>query len=331
MGETVPDGLMAALHELLDDALELEAGEREAFLARIRLDRPGLAAELAQLLAAEPGLDARGFLETRATPAAFGEGLAGQRIGAYTLERPLGRGGMGTVWLGRRHDGRFAGTVAIKLPDTTLLDPLAAERFRREGTLLARLNHPAIARLLDAGVTEGGQPYLVLEHVEGVRIDRYADERQLAPAARLQLFLDVLASVAHAHANLIVHRDLKPSNILVTLEGQVKLLDFGIARLQETAAEEGAAALRTEPDGRALTPGYAAPEQITGGEITTGTDVYALGVLLHVLLTGQHPTGEGGSAAECVRAVLETEPPRLSLAVSSRVATGVPRERLRRR
>src|SRR5215212_1570062 len=295
-----PD-LTAALH-LLDEALDLSAAERTAWLARLSIEQPIVAREVEKLLAAEAELDARGFLVTGEAPT-----LAGRRVGAYTLERPLGQGGMGTVWLGQRSDGRYAGSVAVKLLNLALLDPVGSERFRREGTVLARLSHPHIARLLDAGVTDGGQPYLVLEYVEGTRIDRYADDQRLSPEARLRLFLDVLGAVAHAHANLIVHRDLKPSNILVAHDGTVKLLDFGIAKLLEEEAAGSDASTLTDMGGRALTPEYASPEQISGGTVTTATDVYALGVLLYVLLAGRHPTSEGSqSTAEHLRGILET-------------------------
>ncbi|HEX5633657.1 MAG TPA: serine/threonine-protein kinase, partial [Gemmatimonadales bacterium] len=239
----------------------------------------------------------------------------------------------GTVWLARRSDGRYEGTAAVKLPNLARLDAVGAERFRREGTLLARLSHPGIAQLLDAGVTPDGQPYLVLEHVEGTRIDRYADERRLAPEARLRLFLEVLGAVAHAHANLIVHRDLKPSNILVTADGAVKLLDFGIAKLLEEEQGVAEASTLTDVGGRALTPEFAAPEQVVGGAITTATDVYALGVLLYLLLSGRHPTAsERRTTAEHLRGVLETEPSRLSATITTDAATvrGGSPERLRR-
>ena len=320
-----PD-LTAALH-LLDEALDLSAAERTAWLARLSIEQPTVAREVEKLLAAEAELDARGFLVTGEAPT-----LAGRRVGAYTLERPLGQGGMGTVWLGRRSDGRFEGTVAVKLLNLALLDPVGAERFRREGTVLARLNHPHIARLLDAGVTDGGQPYLLLEHVEGVRIDRYCDDHRLAPNQRIALFLDVLAAVAQAHANLIVHRDLKPSNILAGPDGTVKLLDFGIAKLMEDEGNGGDAPTLTAVGGRAMTPEYAAPEQVAGGPITTATDVYALGVLLYLLLTGRHPTNEDGSRSttEQLRRILEREPPRLSAAVTGAEVRATPLERLRR-
>jgi serine/threonine protein kinase len=327
--------LLAALHGLLDEALELPPAERTAWLARLREARADMAAELETLLAAEAELDAQRFLSDGPLGARSGgtPGLKGQRLGAWTLDRPLGQGGTGTVWLARRSDGRFEGTAAVKLLNLALLGRISGERFRREGTLLARLDHPNIARLLDAGVTPAGQPYLVLEHLEGERLDRYCDARQLSPEARLRLFLDVLGAVAHAHANLIVHRDLKPSNILVTADRRVKLLDFGIAKMLEDESTAGEATALTDLGGRALTPEYAAPEQVSGGAMTTATDVYALGVLLYVLLAGRHPTGEGSrSAAEHLRGIVEREPPRLSsvLSEAAAAARGTTPERLRR-
>ena len=327
-----PDiALLGTLRNLLDQALELEPAEREAWLASLRRQDPRHAGELEALLVAEASLDAGGFLAAESLEPAPDPGLAGRRVGAYTLERPLGRGGMGTVWLARRSDGRYQATVAVKLLNLALVDPVGSERFRREGTVLARLSHPNIARLLDAGVFDAGQPYLVLEHVEGTRVDRYCDEHGLTPEERLRLFLDILAAVAHAHANLIVHRDLKPSNILVTPDGAVKLLDFGIAKLLEDG-DAAAATTLTDLGGRALTPEYAAPEQVTGGTVTTATDVYALGVLLYLLLSGRHPTGEGRrTAAEHFRGIVDTEPMRLSAALSERAPVGSGSlERLRR-
>ena len=323
--------LLAALQPLITRALELELPQRAAWLAQLRVEQPSLAAEVERLVAEEALLDARGFLANGVSQAlaVARPGLAGQRLGAWTLEGLLGQGGMGTVWLARRSDGRFEGTAAVKLLNLALLDPVGSERFRREGTLLARLSHPHIARLLDAGITDAGQPYLVLEHVEGERIDRYCDRARLTPEQRLHLVQEVCAAVAHAHAHLIVHRDLKPSNILVTSGGTVKLLDFSIAKLVEEGG--GEASTLTDLGGRALTPEYAAPEQISGGAITTATDVYALGVLLYVLLAGRHPTGEGcRSTPEYLKGVLETEPPRLSTAVVAAEERGTSAERLRR-
>ncbi|MFI5243398.1 MAG: serine/threonine-protein kinase, partial [Gemmatimonadales bacterium] len=214
------------LSPLLDRALELPEAEREAWLAELRAQSPELASELAELLSGEKVADVRRFL---AEP--LGVSLEGLKLGAYTLEHLLGQGGMGSVWLARRTDGRFEGSAAVKLLNLALLSPSGQERFRREGSVLARLAHPGIARLLDAGVSPAGQPYLVLEHIDGEEIDAYVRAHNLPPEARIRLFLQVLDAVGHAHANLIVHRDLKPSNILVTGKGEVKLLDFGIAKL----------------------------------------------------------------------------------------------------
>ncbi len=296
----------------LDELLDLDAPARAARLAALRVDDPLLADTLAALLAAQDELDRDGFLAGHAMEATAASTLAGRRIGAYTLERELGAGGMGSVWLGRRHDGRFEGEVAIKLPNLALLARGGAERFAREGSVLGRLSHPNIARLLDAGVADG-QPYLVLEYVDGQPIDRWCDTRALGVRARLQLFLEVLAAVAHAHTSLVLHRDLKPSNILVDRTGHVKLLDFGVAKLLADASAAVPASELTLEAGRAFTPEYAAPEQLRGEPVTTATDVYALGVLLFMLLGGRHPTAHAAAAPqERLRATLETEPPTLS-------------------
>jgi len=258
------------------------------------------------------------FLEHEASPLAEKSYLTGQTIGAYKLISRVGQGGMGNVWLAERVDGRFERQVAVKFLHFALTSPGAAERFKREGKILGQLAHPHIAELIDAGVTPKGEPCLVLEYVDGTHIDEYCDQHKLAVDARIKLFLDVLGAVAHAHANLIVHRDIKPSNVLVRRDGQVKLLDFGIAKL---LAEEGDAASATQltlEGGAALTPQFAAPEQLTAGVITTATDVYSLGVLLYILLAGQHPVGPGPrSPAELVRAITDIEPPRASSAFAA--------------
>ena len=298
----------------LDRAIEMAEEERGPWLESLRAQEPEVAADLEMLLEERSALDREGFLEGSALPPAAS--LAGQAIGAYTLVSLIGQGGMGTVWLARRSDGRFQREAAVKLLNASLVGRAGEERFRREGSILARLAHPHIARLVDAGVSPGGQPYLVLERVEGEAIDLYCDGKNLDVRARLLLFLDVLGAVAHAHANLIVHRDIKPSNVLVGKDGEVKLLDFGIAKLLEGDGS-GESTELTREGGRVLTPEYAAPEQITGGTITTATDVYALGILLYLLLTGRHPAEESrGSTADLVRAIVEKAPRRLSDSVA---------------
>jgi len=257
-----------ALSPWLDELLDLDVAQREERLARLRSDDPSLADELAAILAYEAKIERDGFLEGSALDFAAGiaESLAGKRVGAYTLERPLGQGGMGSVWLAGRSDGRFEGKAAIKFLNLALLTRGGPERFQREGNLLARLAHPHIARLIDAGVADGGQPYLVLEYVEGEPIDRWCDAHALDIDARVRLFLDVLAAVGHAHSKLILHRDLKPTNILVAADGQVKLLDFGIAKLIDEASKPAAATEITQLAGHAFTPEYAAPEQVQGAD-----------------------------------------------------------------
>jgi len=302
----------AQLSPYLDQALELAPEDRDPWLADLHLEHPTIAVEIRVLLKERDALHKQQFLAHDVYAALCREVTAGHTIGAYTLLELLGRGGMGSVWLAHRSDGRFEGSVAIKLLNRALPDNDSEPRFRREGNVLARLNHPNIARLLDAGVTADRQPYLVIEYVAGQRIDTYCDEHHLSVEARIRLFLDVLAAVVHAHAKLIVHRDIKPSNIHVSTEGTVKLLDFGIAKLLEGDADTQSVEL-TREGVTALTPEYAAPEQMLGGEITTASDVYALGVLLYVLLSGRHPTHDEPMApAESVRTLLETEPARLS-------------------
>ncbi len=301
-----------ALLPHLDRALDLTAAERAAWLAAMRQEDGALAEDLGLLLSKHAELDEEGFLErSPPSPVPAPSTLAGQTLGAYTLTAQIGQGGMGSVWQAQRSDGRFQGTAAVKLLNASLVGRNGEARFRREGSILASLHHPHIAQLMDAGVSPQGQPYIVLELVGGQRIDAYCDRRSLDVEARLRLFLDVLAAVSHAHAHLVVHRDLKPSNVLVDVEGRVKLLDFGIAKLVEGELDTVAALTR---DGEApLTPDYAAPEQLTASGVTTATDVYALGVLLYVLLTGRHPWREGAhSPADLVRAVVDTEPMRPS-------------------
>jgi serine/threonine-protein kinase len=302
-----------ALSPYLDQALAMTDDERAAWLSLLNEQDPALAAQLGALLDEHRVLAQEGFLEKGRFALPNSTGLAGQTLGPYTLISQIGQGGMGSVWLARRSDGRFERQAAVKFVSVALAGRATEERFKREGSILGRLTHPHIAELLDAGISSDGQPYLILEYVDGTTIDQYCDQHKLDPEARVRLFLDVLAAVAHAHANLIVHRDIKPSNVLVTTGGEVKLLDFGIAKLLEGEGQPGAATLLTHEGGSALTPQYAAPEQLSGQPVTTATDVYALGVLLYLLLTGQHPAGPGPhSPAELVRAIIETEPARAS-------------------
>ena len=301
------------LSPYLDRALDMPEEERASWLAGLRKEDPALAADLEALLAEDRALSSEGFLEETVLSLSGPLSLAGHRIGAYRLVSLIDQGGMGSVWLAERSDGTSAGRAAVKLLNASLVGRKGEERFRQEGSILARLSHPLIARLLDAGVSDFGQPYLVLEHVNGEPIDRYCDARKLPVEARLRLFLDVLAAVEHAHAHLIVHRDIKPSNVFVSSEGRVKLLDFGIAKL---LAEDAAGSGRplTRDSGIALTPAFASPEQVTGDRpITAATDVYALGTLLFVLLAGRHPLGEAiASPADRIVAIAGREPSKLS-------------------
>ena len=313
----------------LDAALDMTDEERVAWLVKLRSENPVLVGQLELLLGHHRALSREGFLQVSSVGVPDRSGLSGQTLGAYTLLSQIGWGGMGSVWLAERNDARFERKVAVKLLRIALIGKSGEERFQREGIILGRLSHPNIAGLLDAGVSPSGQPYLVLEHVEGRHIDRYCDERDLGTRARVWLFLDAVQAVAHAHANLVVHRDLKPPNILVRHDGQVKLLDFGIAKLLE---KEGAGGSATVTNSRAMTPEYAAPEQLTGGEATTATDVYGLGVLLYLLLTGRHPASETSSTpADLVKAIVEQDPARPSDMVSRKEDAAAAMERARRR
>lgn len=328
-----------ALSPLLDQLLDRDEEDRQRWLAQLRAHDAATADELEALLAQDQALDAQGFMgrpaaeEMGGVAAPVGEepiaalDLTGESIGPYQLEREVGQGGMGAVWLARRADGRFQGEVAIKFLKAGLFGKGDNGRFAREGQILGRLSHPHIARLLDAGVHSGHQPYLVLEYVDGLPIDRYCHVHGLDIEARIRLFLDVLAAVAHAHQRLILHRDLKPSNILVTADGQVKLLDFGIAKLMDDATQPAAATELTQLAGSAFTPQYAAPEQIQQGDVTTATDVYALGVLLYQLLGGRHPTADDTQThLDRLKAVVELVPKRLSEVASGQLDPVIARQ-----
>jgi tetratricopeptide (TPR) repeat protein len=270
----------ARITESFAQALDRPPEERAAFLADLRRRDPDTAAEVASLLEAHdrPG----DFLPD--LPTADPPDLAGHAIGPYRLVRLLGTGGTGAVYLAERSDGAFDRQVAIKVLSTAFVQ--SRDRFLRERRFLARLDHANVARLLDAGATADQALYLVMEYIDGVPIDRYCRDGGLAIADRLPLLLQVCAGVAHAHRHLIVHCDIKPENILVTADGVVKLLDFGISRLLDSVAS----VTRLRP----ATPAYASPEQLGGGPITTSSDVYSLGVLAYVVLTGHGPYTAGG-------------------------------------
>ena len=314
--------------ELFLSSPGLAPTERHAYLERACGDDPAIRERIECLLAAHgraeqatlrpvrdfPGLSPSGAPATSAEEGGA-SARAGDRVGPYRLLTLLAEGGMGSVWLAERSDGLVDRPIALKLPRGAWRQAHLATRMAREREILAALNHQNIARLYDAGVTSDGQPYLVLEHVDGRRIDDYCREERLDPRARLRLFRQVANAVAHAHAKLIVHRDLKPANILVTKDGQVRLLDFGIAKLlQEGEAQESDL---TQVSGRPFTPDYASPEQIAGEAITIGSDVYSLGVTLYELLAEARPYRlEQGSRGALAEAVRQAEPPRPSEAAA---------------
>ena len=306
----------------LDKALEMNEEERSMWLSWLRSRDPDAACKLEDLLFEHQMLTKEGFLERRRVELPGAPTPSGQVVGAYRLLSQIGRGGMSTVWLAERIDGRFERRVVVKFLNIGLMGKVGEERFKREGRILGLLTHSNIAELIDAGVSQTGQPYLVLEYVEGSHIDDYCDQHRLDIRARVRLFLDVLSAVAQAHINLIVHRDLKPSNVLVRNDGHVKLLDFGIAKLLENEDQAGYATQLTVEGGRAFTPEYAAPEQLMDAGVTTATDIYALGVLLYRLLTGQHPAGTSPSTpADLIKMIVDAEPIRLSDAAPPKKST----------
>ena len=311
------------LSKLLDEALDLEPGARATWIDRLDVTQPEFAPLLRKLLVAHATSETSDLLQ-RLPPldvpgsSIDATGLAvGSRVGPYRLKREIGRGGMADVWLAERADGAFEREVALKLPHITRLRRDLAARFARERDILARLEHPHIARFYDAGVTEDGLPYLAMEYVDGQPITTWCDGRLLDITARMRLFAQVLDAVQFAHANLVIHRDLKPSNILVTEAAQVRLLDFGIAKLLSDG-EIARETQLTRVAGRALTPDYASPEQIKGEALTIATDVYSLGVVLYELLIGQRPYRlKVKSAAQLEQAIVTVDPARPSGAVSA--------------
>ena len=298
------------VRDAFDRVVDLGREEQDRALEELAGRDADLAREVRALVAAG-ARDAR-FLADPANAPASGDAAdrRGERVGAWELLSPLGEGGMGRVYLARRADSSFEKLAAVKFVHAELLSPWLRERFAAERQALATLEHPGIARLLDGGESASGEPYLVLEYVEGRPLVADALARQLGLRARIELFLQVLEAVAYAHRHLVVHRDLKPGNILVTAEGEAKLLDFGIAKILDPSGSSGTA---TRTFLRALTPEYASPEQVRGEPISTASDVYSLGVVLYELLTGERPYRlTSRTPEEASRAVLEQEPRRPS-------------------
>jgi serine/threonine protein kinase len=305
---------LSRIRGIYEQALSMSASVRDAFLRGACQEREDVRVEVEKLLHAHdniptwmerPVLGAAGALQPPRAP-----GLEGRNIGGYTLVREIGRGGMGVVYLAERSDDTFRRQVAVKLllPAAGSDDIIA--RFQQERRILASLEHPHIAKLLDAGATEEGWPYFVMEFVEGQPIDRWCDERKLNISQRIELFRSVIDAVEYAHRHLVVHRDLKPGNIFVTGDGVVKLLDFGIAKVISDPLNGEAETLTLA---HMMTLGYASPEQVNGSVITTQSDVYSLGVVLYELLTGHKPYRLASAAAhEISRVIADVEPARPS-------------------
>jgi len=331
----LPPAAWARVHESLHAALELEPGARPAYLAALAEGDQALADEVRSLLvASEQSSD---FLELPPVLPLERAIQPGDTLGAYAIVEQIGRGGMGVIYRARRNDGGFDRDVAIKLIEPGLQSEGILRRFRTERSILAMLEHPHIVRLLDGGSAPDGSPYLVMEFVSGTSLLSYCDHRRLAIDARIDLFLDVCDAVQFAHQRLIVHRDLKSDNILVTDEGSVRLLDFGIAKL--LAPDSGlAAGTLTAPMQRMMTPDYASPEQIRGEPVSVASDVYSLGVVFYELLSGTRPFQfETRTPEEVLRMVTQVDPVPPSVAATrspggeAAVRRGDTTQRLRRR
>ncbi len=315
--------------ELFERARLMKTGERKSFLRRETDEDAHLVEQILSQLKDERGLTRSLAAGANLLTSPTGEKarmMLGRVIGSYRLASILGQGGTGTVFLADRADEQYAAQVAVKLIDASTVQGSFGARFRAERQILASLNHPNIARLIDAGETEEGHPYLIMEYVQGQTLERYCDEKQLDVRQRLDLFTQICSAVQYAHQNLIVHRDLKPGNILVTPEGVPKLLDFGIAKLL-LPGDEVANAELTRVNDRLLTPEYASPEQILGQPVTTASDVYSLGVVLYQLLCGLRPYKVPYSASqlELERTICVSDPDRPSVAVDQAIING-PRE-----
>lgn len=314
------------VRRLFEAAVESDPADIDQFLEDSAPDDPQLRAEVRSLLDAHalPGATLQAPISDELFAAATRSiDWNGVRVGAYVVQRQIGVGGMGAVYEAVRADEQFEKRVAIKFLRRSVESKLALQRFRYERQILANLSHPNIAALLDGGVTADGQPFFVMEYVDGAPITSWCDQQRLGLRQRLVLFLQVCAAVQHAHQNLVVHRDLKPGNILVTPDGTVKLLDFGIAKLLREG--EGTDQLPpTQGGARVFTPEYASPEQVRGMPVSTASDVYALGVILYELLTGRRPFRlDGELLAEIERIVATESPPRPSTMVTNASAAAM--------
>ncbi|MCP3978646.1 MAG: protein kinase [bacterium] len=305
-------------------AAKLPAEQREAFVERECSDDAELLREVVSLLRSDE--QGEGSLTSlvrdgaERAAQAVDAGRVDQRIGAYRVVRELDRGGMGIVFLAQRADDAYSKSVAIKLLRFGLGREDLVRRFKSERQILATLDHPNIARLLDGGTTDSGEPYVVMEYIEGRSIEEHCDAERLTTEERLELFLEVCSALQYAHERSVIHRDIKPGNILITADGMPKLLDFGIAKLLDTDSIEGSV-VQTGTSTRLMTPEYASPEQIRGEPVTPATDVYALGLLLYELLAGRHPyRSDATHPGELARLICEHDPRRPSTAVTS-VAT----------
>ncbi len=317
-GELTPEQ-WHKIKDLLATVIQLPAQDRPAYLDKACVGDAALRAELESLIAAHE-IAQEGHFERHPLSTGLGNypdddlgqssKFVGQDFGAYRIDAEIGRGGMGKVYRAQRADDRFSKKVAIKLLDGAALSERSLRLFRHEREILANLEHPNIARLLDAGENEDGVPYFVMEYVDGQPIDVYCDAHRLTIEQRLLLFLKVCSAVHYAHQNLVIHRDIKPANILVTENGEPKLLDFGIAKIDDANANT-----RTLTAWRVLTPAYASPEQLLGRPLNIATDVYSLGLVLYELLTGRYAYGERQSALELQRAILEEDPQRPSAVI----------------
>ncbi len=321
-------GRWQRLEQLFHEGLAVQERERGAWLAVACGGDDALRAEVEAMLAAQREdrpLGLERWVNDEPLEHAEADGFPGRRLGPWQVRDLIGRGGMGRVYLAERADGQFEQRVALKVADAAALSRDGAAAFDAERRILARLSHPNVARLLDAGFTPEGTAYLVMEYVDGAPIVEYCDERRLTIDERLRLFRVVCNAVQHAHGSLVVHRDLKPSNIFVTRAGEVKLLDFGIAKLLEP---DSPARELTAPGRRPLTPDYAAPEQVLGGTVTTATDVYGLGVVLYELIAGRRPfDGDVAPDPHALPAWVTTEPSAPSVVVAARGPRETPRER----